>query len=132
VAAVGDHQEVLVHPGDVWAGQAGQERLDRHGQLRRGVKGERRVVVAFGLGTQPLTGARPRVAERPHAGEHQVPGAADGGAERPFAVQAPLVLGEAREVAAPDRPRVLLRGARVDEQLPAWAQHAHDAGQEAA
>jgi hypothetical protein len=47
-------------------------------------------------------------------------------------VQAPLVLGETGEVAAPDRPCVLLRGAGVDEHLAAGPQHPGDDGQEAA
>jgi hypothetical protein len=47
-------------------------------------------------------------------------------------VQALLVLGESREVAAPDRPRVLLRGAGVDEQLAAGLQYPGGGGQEAA
>ena len=59
-------------------------------------------------------------------------GPADGVPDRGLAVQALLVLGEAREVAAPDRPRVLLRGAGVDEQLAAGRQHPGDGGQEAA
>ncbi len=56
----------------------------------------------------------------------------DGVAERGLGVQALLVLGETGEVAAPDRPRVLLRGAGVDEQLAAGLQHPGGGGQEAA
>ena len=42
------------------------------------------------------------------------------------------MLGEAREIAAPDRPAVLLRGAGVDEQLAVGLQYPGDGGQEAA
>ena len=65
-------------------------------------------------------------------GDHREPvGSPDGVPERGLAVQALLVLGETREVAAPDRPRVLLRGAGVDEQLAAGRQHPGGGGQEA-
>jgi hypothetical protein len=59
-------------------------------------------------------------------------GPPDGVPERGLAVQALLVLGETREVAAPDRSRVLLRGAGVDEELAAGRQHPGGGGQEAA
>jgi hypothetical protein len=66
-------------------------------------------------------------------GDHLEPaGAPDGVAERGLAVQALLVRGEPGEVAAPDRPRVLLRGAGVDEQLAAGRQHPGGGGQEPA
>jgi hypothetical protein len=55
----------------------------------------------------------------------------DGVPDRGLAMQALLVLGETREVAAPDRSRVLLRGAGVNEELPAGLQHAGGGGQEA-
>jgi hypothetical protein len=66
-------------------------------------------------------------------GDHrEAAGPADGVSDRGLAVQALLVLGETREVAAPDRSRVLLRGAGVDEQLAAGPQHPGRVGQEPA
>src|SRR5258708_38743913 len=56
---------------------------------------------------------------------------ADGVPERGLAVQALLMLGETREVAAPDRSRVLPRRAGADEELAAGRQHPGDGGQEA-
>ena len=58
-------------------------------------------------------------------------GPPDGVPERGLAVQALLVFGEAREVASPDRSRVLLRGPGVDEELPVGPQYPGDGGQEA-
>src|SRR6266566_4222265 len=58
-------------------------------------------------------------------------GQLDGVAERRLAVQALLVLSEARKVTTPDRSRVLQRGASVDEQLAVGPQHPCDGGQEA-
>src|SRR5439155_1496169 len=49
-AAADDDQQVLVNPGDLGAGQAGQERRDARGQLLRRVEGEGRVVAPLGLG----------------------------------------------------------------------------------
>ena len=131
-ASGGDDQEVLVYPADLGAGQAGQEGRGGRAQLLRRVQGERRVVASLGLGPQPLGGARARMPEGLCCGHREPAGPPDGIAERGLAVQALLVLGETREVAAPDRPRVLLRGAGVDEQLAAGPQHPAGGGQEAA
>ena len=53
-APADDDQEVLVNPGDLGAGQAGQERRDGRAQLIRRVEGERRVVAPLSLGPEPL------------------------------------------------------------------------------
>ena len=86
----------------------------------------------LGLGLEPLGRALARMAEG-LCGHHGEPaGPPDRVPECGLAVQALLVLGETREVAAPDRPRVLLRGAGVDEQLAAGRQHPGHSGEEAA
>src|SRR5215472_4068096 len=114
-APVGDDQEVLVTPGHFAAGQGGQEGSDGCTQLLRRVEREGRVVAALGLGPEPLGRAGARVAEGLCGGHRESAGPPDGVPERVLAVQALLVLGEAGEVAAPDRARVLLWGAGVDE-----------------
>ena len=122
-ASAGDDQQVLVNPGDLGAGQAGQEGCDGCAQLFGGVEGEGRVVASLGLGPEPPGCARARMLEG-LGGDHLEPaGAPDGVADRGLGVQALLVRGEAGEVAAPDRSGVLLRGAGVDEQLAAGLQH---------
>ncbi len=128
----GDDQQVLVNPADLGAGQAGQEGRDGCAQLLRRVEGECRVVAPVGLGPEPLGRAGARVLEGLCCDECEPVGPPDGVPERGLAVQALLVLGETGEVAAPDRPRVLLRGAGVDEQLAAGLQHPGGGGQEAA
>src|SRR6266516_3324981 len=95
--------------------------------------GFRRVAAAaVGLGRQPLGRAGALMLEGLGGGHLEPVGPLDGVPERGLAVQALLVLGEAREVAAPDRPRVLLWGAGVDEELSAGLRHPGDGGQEAA
>jgi len=131
-AGAGDDQEVLVNPGDFGAGQAGQEGRDGRAQLLLRVEGERRVVASLGLGPEAFGGARARLPDGLCCGHREPAGPPDGIQERGLAVQALLVLGETREVAAPDRSRVLLRGAGVDEQLAAGPQHPGGGGQEAA
>jgi hypothetical protein len=131
-AGAGDDQEVLVNPADLGAGQAGQEGRDGQAQLLRRVEGERGVVASLGLGPEPPGGARARMPEGLCRGHREPAGPPDGVPERGLAVQALLVLGETEEVATPDRPRVLLRGAGVEEQLAAGPQHPGDGGQEAA
>src|SRR6266702_4694310 len=123
---------MLVDPGNLGAGQAGEEGGDGRGQLLRGVQREGRVVASLGLRHEPLRCARARMAEGTGASEHEPAGLADGRAQRPLAVQALLVLDEAREVAAPDRPRVLLRSPGVDEQLAVVSYYACGVRQEAA
>src|SRR6204780_3758490 len=131
-ARAGDDQEVLVNPGDLRAGQAGQERRDGRAQLLRLVERERRVVAPLGLGPEPPSRAQARMLED-LCWDHRWPvGPADGVPERGLAVQALLMLGETREVTAPDRSRVLLRGPGVDEQLAAGPQHPGRVGQEPA
>src|SRR5690348_8908601 len=116
VACAGDDQEVLVNPADLGAGQAGQEGCDGRAQLFGGVEGEGGVVASLGLGLEPPGGAGARVPEGLGRDHGEPAGSLDGVSDRGLAVQALLVLGETREVTAPDRSRVLLRGAGVDEQ----------------
>jgi len=122
-AAAGDYQEVLVDPGDLRAGQPGEERRDGRTQFVRRVEGESRVVVCLGLSLEPLRGARALMAEGVGIDQLEPVRPLHGVLERRHAVEALLVLGEAREVAAPDRPRVLLRRAGVDEELAVRLQH---------
>ena len=89
-------------------------------------------MVAFGLGSESLSRTRARMPEGLRCDHREPVGPPDGVPECGLAVQALLVLGEAREVAAPDRPRVLLRGAGVNEELAVGLQHPGDGGQEAA
>src|SRR5713101_2142028 len=110
-ACAGDDQEVLVNPGDLGAGQAGNEGRDGRAELLRSVEGERRVVASLGLGPEPLGRARARVLEGLCRDHREPAGPPDGVAERVLAAQALLVLGETGEVAAPDRSCVLLRRA---------------------
>jgi hypothetical protein len=101
-------------------------------ELLRRVEGERRVVAPLGLGPEPLGRARARMLEG-LCGDHCEPaGPPDGDPEQASLCRALLVLSETREAAAPDRPRVLLRGADVEKQLAAGLQHPGDGGQEAA
>ena len=85
----------------------------------------------LGLGPEPLGRAGARVPEGLCCDHREPVGPPDGVPDRGLAVQALLVLGETGEVAAPDRSRVLLRGAGVDEQLAAGLQHPGGGGQEA-
>ena len=88
-------------------------------------------MASFGLGPEPPGGACARVLEGLRCHQREAAGSADGVPEHGLAVQALLVFGETGEVAAPDRARVLLRGAGVDEQLAAGPQHPGGGGQEA-
>src|SRR6478672_1691125 len=110
---------MLVNPADLGVGQACQEGRDGRAQLLRWVEGEGRVVAPLGLGLEPFGRAGARELEGLCCGYCEPAGGPDGLPERGLAVQALLVLGEAGEVAAPDRARVLQRGAGVDEQLAA-------------
>src|SRR5438067_715179 len=62
-APAGDDQEVLVNPGDLGAGQAGQEGCDGCAELFGGVEGEGRVVASLCLGLEPPGGAGARMLE---------------------------------------------------------------------
>ena len=73
-----DDQEVLVNPGDLGAGQAGQERRDGRAQFIRGVERERRVVVALGLGPEPPGRARARMPEGLRCDHREPVGSPDG------------------------------------------------------
>ena len=117
---------MLVNPGDFGAGQAGQERRDARAQLVWFVKGERRVVQPLCLGFETFGRAPARVLEDLCVDHFEPAGVPDGVAEGGLSVQALLMLGETREVAAPDGSRVLLRGAGVDEQLAIGLQYPGD------
>jgi hypothetical protein len=130
-APADDDQQVLVNPGNLGTGQAGQEGRDGCAQLLRRVEGECRVVAPLGLGPEPLGCTGARVLEDLCCDHREPIGPPDGVPDRGLAMQALLILGETGEVAAPDRSRVLLRGAGVDEQLAARLQHPGDGGQKA-
>ena len=111
-------QQVLVNPADLGSGQAGQEGSRGRAQLLRRVEGERRAVAPLGLGLEPLGRARPRMLEG-LCGHHREPaGSPDRVPECGLAVQALLVLGETREVAAPDRPPDLPPHRRLQAREP--------------
>src|SRR5260370_16275200 len=113
-APAGDDEQVLVNPGDLGAGQAGQEGRDGCGQLLRRVEGQCRVVAPLGLGPEPPGRARARVLEGLCCRQREPAGPPDGVPGFGLAVQALLVPGETGEVAAPNPPPLLPGAPGVD------------------